>query len=76
MPVERLEVAEIYEAIDSGTVQLQDGSQHVIIKERTRMHRDDPVRLAVPHMFKPLTVEYGVESATSAPGEKRGSKTK
>jgi hypothetical protein len=76
MAVEKLEVAEVYEAIDSGTCELADGSQHVIIKERTRLHRDHPVRLAQPHMFKPLAIDVGVESATSAPGEKRGSKSK
>lgn len=63
---------QIYVAIDSFTTDLPDGTPVFVYKDTTRVREGHALLKGREHLFKPIDVEYDVEQATAAPGEKRG----
>lgn len=63
--------ADIYVANSSGVIRV-DGVLHRYIRGRTRVRKGHALLRALPGRFDPLDVTYDVETATAAPGEKRG----
>jgi hypothetical protein len=64
---------DIYVAKDSAVL-FADGRQYVVHKGRTRVRADHPLLRRNGHLFKPLDVDFDVEDASAAPGEKRSVK--
>ena len=62
---------EIYVATSSGVVKI-DGKLHNYYGGTTRVRAGHPLLKAAPRAFKPMKLDYEVEQATKAPGEKRG----
>ena len=50
------------------------GEPHTIHANVTRVRAGHPILEGRGHLFRPLDVQYDVEQATAAPGEKRGVK--
>ena len=63
--------AEIYVARSSGVVKI-DGKLHNYYGGTTRVRAGHPLLKAAPGAFKPMELDYDIEKATKAPGEKRG----
>lgn len=51
-----------------------DGEPISVSKGRTRVREGHPLLTGNRDKFEPLTVDYDVERATAAPGERRGRK--
>ena len=71
MPKKKL--PEIYVATSSGVVRI-DGRLTSYYGGTTRVRAGHPLLKAAPGKFKPLELDYEVEKATKAPGEKRGAR--
>lgn len=65
----------IYVATESFTVAL-DGVEHKIGAGKTRVREGHPLLKGREMYFKELDVQYDVERATKAPGEKRETASK
>jgi hypothetical protein len=61
----------VYVARSSGVVNI-DGQIHRYVQGQTRVRAGHPLLKARPDKFVPLQLDYEVEQATAAPGEKRG----
>lgn len=61
----------IYVATESFTVTLPNGVEHYIGAGKTRVREGHPLLKGREMYFKELDVQYDVEQATKAPGEKR-----
>lgn len=48
-----------------------DGAPVAFRRGVTRVHADHPILKGREHLFELVDANYGVESATAAPGEKR-----
>lgn len=62
---------EVYVPVDSFTASV-DGVDMPFVKDHTRVREGHPVLAKYGHLFEKIRVHYDVESATAAPGEKRG----
>ena len=62
---------EIYVARSSGVVKI-DGKLHTYYGGTTRVRAGHPLLKAAPGAFKPMELDYDIETATKAPGQKRG----
>jgi hypothetical protein len=60
----------IYVAKDS-FLTIVDGVEVMISKGKTRVREGHPLLNGRSELFEPLTVDYDIEQATAAPGEKR-----
>ena len=60
----------IYVANSSGVIKV-DGEVYRYSKGQTRIRAGHPILRAIPDKFAPLALDYDVEQATAAPGEKR-----
>lgn len=61
----------VYQAIESFTTTIGKRAYHV--QEGERVAAGHELLATLPHLFKPMTIDYPViEAATAAPGEKRG----
>jgi len=49
-----------------------NGADISVIAGSTRVREGHPLLKGPEHLFEPINVHYDVESATDAPGEKRG----
>lgn len=63
----------IFQARESFSTIL-DGAPIAVVGGHTRVREGHPLLKGREHLFEPLTVDYDVEQATAAPGEKRGAK--
>lgn len=61
----------IFIAKESGWIHL-NGEDIQVVAGRTRVREGHQLMVGREHMFTPLTVDYDVEQATAAPGERRG----
>lgn len=61
----------VYVAISSGVVKI-DGVIHRYTADQTRVRADHPLRKRLPDRFKPLELDYEIETAIKEPGRKRG----
>lgn len=61
----------IYVARESFSTILK-GEHIPVVGGRTRVREGHPLLKGREHLFEPLTVDYEMEQATAAPGEKRG----
>lgn len=63
----------VYIATESGVAEVA-GVEYVFHKDVTRVREGHPLLKAAPNFFKSAgeDMHYDVESATAAPGEKRG----
>lgn len=50
---------------------LIDGAEVSFVKDSTRVREGHPILERLGHLFEPIQVDYEVEQATAAPGEKR-----
>lgn len=50
----------------------QDGATVMVTAGRTRVREGHPILAGKEQFFEELVVDYEVEQATAAPGEKRG----
>jgi len=68
----RTPVADIYIATESGTAEVE-GKPFIFIKNVTRVRAGHPALRQLGAFFAPVDdrVDYDVEKATAAPGEKR-----
>ncbi len=66
---------EVYVATDTGVAEIK-GVPFPFYAGVTRVRGDHPLVKACPLFFEPITdhLHYETESATAAPGEKRGAK--
>jgi hypothetical protein len=64
---------DIFVAKDSGFLTLKDGEVIGFKRGVTRFSGSHAAVKEAPHLFERIDVHYGVEKATAAPGEKRGS---
>lgn len=48
-----------------------DGVEVAFVKDSTRVREGHPILERLGHLFEPIKVDYEVEQATAAPGEKR-----
>lgn len=62
----------IYVARESFTTELADGTPIHVRSGVTRVREGHPLLVGREELFEPMTVDYEVEQATAAPGEKRG----
>ena len=60
----------IYVARDS-FLTIVDGVEVMISKGKTRVREGHPLLSGREDLFEPMTVDYDIEQASSAPGEKR-----
>ena len=63
--------AAIYVARSSGVVKI-DGQLVNYYGGTTRVRAGHPLLKAAPGAFKPMELDYEIEKATKAPGQKRG----
>ncbi len=49
-----------------------NGVQHQVFAGKTRVRRSDPLFFARPEAWEAINTSPTIESATAAPGEKRG----
>lgn len=61
----------IFVARTSGDIKI-DGEVYSYRAGRTRVREGHPLLRVIPERFEPLKVDYEIEQATAAPGEKRG----
>jgi hypothetical protein len=61
----------VYVAISSGVVKI-DGTLYRYSQGQTRVRAGHPLLKARPDKFAPLKLDYEIEQATAAPGERRG----
>lgn len=61
----------IYVAKESFTTML-NGEEVTVAAGRTRVREGHELLRGRMHLFEPMVVDYEVEQATAAPGEKRG----
>ena len=61
----------VYVARSSGVVNI-NGVIHRYVQGQTRVRAGHPLLDARPDKFVPLKIDYDIEQATAAPGEKRG----
>lgn len=61
----------IFVARSSGVVMI-DGQIHRYVQGQTRVRAGHPLLKARPDKFVPLKLDYDIEQATAAPGERRG----
>lgn len=64
--------AGIWVARESFNTNLKDGTQVTVVAGRTRVREGHELLKGREMMFEPLVVDYEIEQATAAPGEKRG----
>lgn len=62
---------QIYVARESFSADL-DGASVAVVAGRTRVREGHPLLAGRAHLFEEITVDYDVEQATAAPGERRG----
>lgn len=60
----------IFIARSSGVIKIA-GEIYRYASGRTRVRAGHPLLKALPDRFEPLTLDYDLEQATAAPGEKR-----
>ncbi len=63
-----------YIATESFSTRLSDGNDHAVVRDVTRIYPEGlgaELLERYPNWFKPLEAHYGVEAATSGPGEER-----
>lgn len=57
------------------TFATQENGQRIIVRKgTTRVRGNHPLVKGREHLFEPISVDYDVEQATAAPGEKRKAK--
>lgn len=63
----------VFIATDSGSAQAPDGETFVFVRGVTRVREGHRLLKVAGHYFEPISdhVQYEVEQATKAPGEKR-----
>jgi len=63
----------VYIATESGSADIK-GDVFIFVKDITRVRGNHPLLKVVPDYFAPVddSVTYEVQTATKAPGEKRG----
>ena len=71
MPRTKEPKAEIYVARSTGIIRVK-GELYTYIAGRTRLRAGHPLLKALPDKFEPLSLDYDLEQATAAPGERRG----
>ena len=71
MPRKQEPKAEIYVARSTGVIRIK-GESFTYIAGRTRVRAGHPLLKALPDKFQPLSLDYDLEQATAAPGERRG----
>ena len=71
MPARKKPEADIYVATSSGVVKI-DGKLHNYYGGTTRVRAGHPLLKAAPGKFKPMDLDYEVETTTKTPGKKRG----
>lgn len=73
MATTRAKTGTIYIATESGACEI-NGETQIFVKQRTRVREGHPLLKAVPDYFRPIDemVDYDVETATAAPGERKG----
>jgi len=62
----------IYVAKESFVTVLRDGEEVVVTAGVTRVREGHELLAGREHLFEELTIQYDVEQATAAPGERRG----
>lgn len=65
------ESREVFTPIDSFTAEV-DGVPTPFVRGETRVRAGHPILVKYGHLFEPMRVQYDVEQATDAPGERRG----
>ena len=63
--------ATVYVARSSGVIKI-DGETYRYNAGQTRVRVGHPLLRVIPDKFAPMKVDYEVEQATAAPGERRG----
>lgn len=68
-------MSDIFVANETFTTRFE-GSDVVIRKGKTRIREGHPLLRGREHLFTALSVDYDIEQATKAPGEKRSAPAK
>lgn len=73
MPAKKAGGGATFVAVQSGAAEIK-GETYTFTKGATLVREGHPLLKAVPDYFEPASdhVHYDIESATNAPGEKRG----